>query len=100
MEFQKIRVRVRIFVEPDDTGFHAFCPELKGLHVDGKTEEEAFDNAREAAMAYLTSLIKHNDPLPVGSQETAYTLGGLIKSATSSWFGKSHARIEEFSLAA
>lgn len=64
MNIRTIKVRVRILVEPDSEGFYAHCPELTGLHVDGKTEEEAIRNARDAAMAYLTSLIKHNDPCP------------------------------------
>ncbi len=58
--------RIEVIIEPDDTGFHAYCPALKGLHVGGETEEEALQNAKEAALAYLESLIKHHDPIPVG----------------------------------
>lgn len=58
--------RVEIIVEPDDGIFHAYCPALKGLHTCGDTEEEAFSNAKDAAMAYLLSLVKHRDPIPVG----------------------------------
>lgn len=57
---------VEVVVEPDEGGFHAFCPALKGLHVDGATEAEALRNARDAAIAYLHSLIKHGDPIPLG----------------------------------
>jgi len=62
---KKISFKITIVVEPDDGGFHAFCPALKGLHVDGTTEKEALENAREAAVAYLVSLIKHGDPIPL-----------------------------------
>ncbi|MFA4836482.1 MAG: type II toxin-antitoxin system HicB family antitoxin [Dehalococcoidia bacterium] len=55
---------VQIIVEPDQGGFYAYCPALKGLHVDGETEEEALQNARDAAILYLRSLIKHGDPIP------------------------------------
>ena len=57
---------IEIIAEPDDDVFHAYCPALKGLHTCGDTEEEAFDNAKDAAVAYLLSLIKHGDPIPIG----------------------------------
>ena len=58
--------KIQVIIEPDEAGFHAYCPALKGLHTYGETEEEALENARNAAIAYLRSLIKHNDPIPVG----------------------------------
>jgi predicted RNase H-like HicB family nuclease len=61
-----IKFGVRIIVEPDETGFHAYCPALKGLHTCGETKEEAIQNAKDAALAYLLSIIKHGDPIPEG----------------------------------
>jgi predicted RNase H-like HicB family nuclease len=61
-----IEFRIGIIIEPDEGGFHAYCPALKGLHTAGETKEEALQNAKAAAIAYLESLIKHNDPIPVG----------------------------------
>ncbi len=61
-----IEFKIDIIVEPDESGFHAYCPALKGLHVGGDTKEEALQNARDAAIAYLESLIKHGEPIPVG----------------------------------
>lgn len=61
-----IEFKVELIVEPDDIGFHAYCPALKGLHTCGETGEEALRNAKDAATAYLESLIKHGDPIPVG----------------------------------
>lgn len=58
--------KILIVVEPDEDNFRAYCPALKGLHTCGATEEEAVDNASDAAIAYLESLIKHGDPIPVG----------------------------------
>jgi predicted RNase H-like HicB family nuclease len=67
-EPQKMHLRLAfdVVVEKDGNTFHAFSPELKGLHVDGKTEEEAFRNAIEAASCYLSSVVRHGDPLPIG----------------------------------
>lgn len=61
-----IQFTINIIVEPDDDEFHAFCPALKGLHVGGHTEEEAVRNAVDAGIAYLESLIKHREPIPLG----------------------------------
>ena len=58
--------RIQIFVEPDEDVYHAYCPALTGLHTCGNTVEEAISNAEDAARAYLQSLIKHNEPLPIG----------------------------------
>lgn len=66
----ELRLRVTIIVEPDGDGFHAYAPGLKGLHTDGRTEAEALEHARDAVRAYLASLAKHDDPLPVGPDLT------------------------------
>jgi len=62
----KFEFLIEIIAERDDDVFHAYCPALKGLHTCGDTEEEAFSNAKDAAVAYLLSLIKHGDPIPIG----------------------------------
>jgi predicted RNase H-like HicB family nuclease len=63
---QKLTLRFRAIVEPDDGGFHAYCPAFKGLHVDGATQKDALRNLAEAASAYLNSLAAHQEPLPIG----------------------------------
>lgn len=70
-----IEFTVQIFIEPDEDGFHAFCPALKGLHVGGRTEEEAIQNAGDAAIIYLKSLIRHGEPIPVGVTTEVVTTG-------------------------
>jgi len=60
------RFIIQIEIERDGEEFHAYCPALKGLHTCGSTEEEALKNAKDAAIAYLQSLIKHGDPIPIG----------------------------------
>ncbi len=64
---RKITFTVEIIVEPDEGHFYAYCPALKGLHVAGDTEEEAINNAVATATAYIRSLIKHGEPIPVAA---------------------------------
>lgn len=60
-----IKFKVMIVIEPDGDCFHAYSPPLKGLHVDGKSIDEAKGHARDAAIVYFKSLIKRGDPIPL-----------------------------------
>ncbi len=42
-----------ILMEPDEDGFHVWCPALKGCHSFGLTKEEARENIREAIELWL-----------------------------------------------
>jgi predicted RNase H-like HicB family nuclease len=53
-----------VVLEPDDGGYHGFCPALKGCHTCGETAEETMANIREAVSAFCGSLVKHGEPLP------------------------------------
>ena len=64
---ESLRLSVSIIVEPDENGFYAYCPGLKGIHVDGATEEETLERAAQAIKCYIDSLVRHNEALPVGS---------------------------------
>lgn len=80
-----IGFKIELVVEPDDKGFHAYCPALKGLHTSGDTKEEAMSNARDAAVAYLQSSMEHGDPIPVGiivHKESDKNKNSLTKHAT------------------
>jgi predicted RNase H-like HicB family nuclease len=59
-------LRVSFVVERDGPTYHAYAPALTGLHVDGKTQDEAIANLIDAIRVYLRSLSIHNDPLPIG----------------------------------
>lgn len=63
-----LRLSFSVLVEPDGDGFYAHCPTFKGIHVDGKTEDEAFNHAVEAVRCYLFSLARHGEPIPVGAE--------------------------------
>ena len=61
-----MKFRILVIVEPDDHGFHAYCPAFEGLHIDGETVEQAIERTVDALEWYLRSLERHGDPLPVG----------------------------------
>ena len=62
---KSLKFHVRIVVEKDDPGYHAYAPSLPGLHMPGDTQQEALDNAKEAAVLFLKSMIEDGDPIPI-----------------------------------
>jgi predicted RNase H-like HicB family nuclease len=63
---KRLLLSFSVVIEPDGDEFHAFCPALKGLHVDGDTKDEALANAIQAVQVYVQSLVRNREPLPVG----------------------------------
>lgn len=59
---------VECIVEPDNGQFYAHCPGLGGVHAGGKTVEEAFAEAYEAALAILEARLKRGDLPQEGPQ--------------------------------
>jgi predicted RNase H-like HicB family nuclease len=59
----------RTIIEPDEKGYHAFVPLLKGLHTCGKTIEETKKNLRDAIRCHIAGLIKDKESIPQ-EQET------------------------------
>ena len=58
-------MKYRVVIEQDEDGmFIATCPALPGCISEGKTRNEALENIRDAVDGYLTSLKKHNEPIP------------------------------------
>jgi predicted RNase H-like HicB family nuclease len=45
-----------VVLEPDDGGYHAYCPELPGCHTQGDTIEEAMKHIAEAVELYCEEL--------------------------------------------
>lgn len=55
-----------IVLEPNSEGGYTITvPSLPGCITEGETFEEAIVMAKDAIHGYLTSLIKHNEPLPI-----------------------------------
>ncbi|WP_052391648.1 type II toxin-antitoxin system HicB family antitoxin [Paraburkholderia bannensis] len=73
----KFKVKVRIEVEQDGDSYYAYCPDLKGVHVDGDTADQARSNAMLAVSAYVQSLVRHDEPIPVGIMPSAGAHVGL-----------------------
>jgi predicted RNase H-like HicB family nuclease len=63
---RELKIQIRVVIEPDGDVFHAFVPDLKGVHACGDTESEALTAIREGASLYIQSLVKHNESIPVG----------------------------------
>jgi predicted RNase H-like HicB family nuclease len=59
-------MKYRVQIEQDEDGvFIANVPTLRGCISQGKTRNEALANIREAIQAYIESLNKHNEPIPL-----------------------------------
>jgi predicted RNase H-like HicB family nuclease len=63
VETRQLKFKVPIIVEPDGDSYHS--PALEGLHMDGDTEKEALENARETAKDFLTIMIQDGIPIPL-----------------------------------
>ena len=58
-------LKFAITLEQDEDGFIiAGCPALPGCHSQGRTEEEAIANIREAIRGYIASMRRHGEPIP------------------------------------
>ncbi len=63
-------VKLRVHIEEDEIGmFTAECHTLPGCISQGKTREEAIVNIKDAIAGYITSLKKHNEPIPPSIEE-------------------------------
>ena len=59
------RIKVNFRVEEEEgKGFHAYCPEIKGIYIFCETEAELLPAIHESVNAYLEMSRKHGDPIP------------------------------------
>ena len=89
IELKCIKFRVRIFVEQEDDRYYAYCPELKGVHEDGYTKDDAIDNAKESALVYIQSMLEHNDPLPLCVEEVDMSFSAFFERTKKAFLPKS-----------
>jgi predicted RNase H-like HicB family nuclease len=63
-------MKFRVSFEVDEDGmFVAQCDSLPGCISQGKNREEALTNIKDAIQGYLTSLKKHDEPIPPPIEE-------------------------------
>ena len=63
-------IKLRVHIEQDEEGiFVAECHTLQGCISQGKTRVEAITNIKDAINGYVTSLKKHNEPIPPSIEE-------------------------------
>lgn len=58
---------IEFVVEPQtEGGYHAYAPDLPGLHTQGDSFDEATENAREALALYIEGLRDDGQSLATG----------------------------------
>ncbi len=63
-------MKFRVIIEQDEDSVYIIsCPTLPGCVSQGKTRDEAIKNIKDAIQGYLTSLKKHDEPVPPSIQE-------------------------------
>ena len=63
--------RYLVIVEPTETGYSAYAPDLRGCVTTGSTRQEAETNIREAVEFHLAGLLHEGQRPP--EPRTAYT---------------------------
>ena len=61
-----------IVIEPTNTGFSAYSPDLPGCISTGQTEEEVEANMGEAIEFHLDGLREEGEPIPQPSSASAW----------------------------
>lgn len=61
-----------IVIEPTQTGFSAYSPDLPGCVATGKTEEEVEREMREAMAFHVEGLRLEGYPIPEPTTRSAY----------------------------
>ena len=63
-------MKYRIVVEQDEDGkYVAECPTLPGCISEGEARQEVITNVKDAIEGYISSLKKHNEPIPPPIEE-------------------------------
>ena len=74
----------KVVVEPDEGGFHAYCPALRqyGAVTQGATEAEAFRNIHEVVQMIVDELREDHIPLPTASDDNVEVFEGMRVAVT------------------
>lgn len=81
-EIQKNILQYTAIFEPaSEGGFTVTVPALPGCITEGDTFEEALRMAKDAIEAYIFSLDKHSEPIPI-EENKAFIVGNINVSFT------------------
>ncbi|HVO96939.1 MAG TPA: type II toxin-antitoxin system HicB family antitoxin [Bryobacteraceae bacterium] len=74
----------KVVVEPDEGGFHAYCPALRrfGAVTQGSTAEEALKNINEVVRMVVDELQEDGIPLPAASGDEVEVFEGTRVAVT------------------
>jgi len=74
----------RVVVEPDEGGYHAYCPALRhlGAVTQGATENEALENINEVIHMIVGELREDGKPLPNGPGDDVEVFEGTRVTVT------------------
>jgi predicted RNase H-like HicB family nuclease len=74
----------KVVVEPDEGGFHAYCPALRrfGAVTQGATSEEALKNINEVVQIIVDELREDGIPLPSASDDDVDVFEGARVAIT------------------
>ena len=74
----------KVVVEPDEGGYHAYCPALRhlGAVTQGATEKEALENINEVIHMIVDELREDGAPLPSGSPDDVEVFEGTRVAVT------------------
>ena len=64
--------RYLIVIEPTETGFSAYSPDLPGCVSTGATREAVEQNMREAIEFHLDTLREEGQPIPAAQTQASY----------------------------
>ena len=77
-------VDISFVIEQDGARYHAYCPQLKGLHIDGGNEQETLNRAIHAAEIYLSSLSRHGQAVATDVR-VEVPEGAILRTVTLEW---------------
>ncbi len=73
-----------VVVEPDEGGYHAYCPALRSLGAvtQGSTEEEALKNINEVVQMIMDEIREDGLPLPAPADGEVEVFDGARVAVT------------------
>lgn len=74
----------KVVVEPDDGGYHAYCPALRqfGAVTQGATQQEALKNINEVVQMIVDELLEEGTPLPTSPTDDVEVFEGTRVAVT------------------